>query len=198
MDQNIFNQAFNRATALMNDERFNSIVESKSNAYRKGGDISGSYNDFSAFEAQAFGAPSVSVNETYSAPVFEQSVMAAPTTVKAESKLPAAIRESFEKTPSFTPQQPQTLIDSRIPIPSKPMKTETVSPIIQNSGNIDYSLIRMIVEECINKKINEMASLNESVSTLKGLKFAEGNKIQFLDSKGNLYEGELKLKKRKK
>ena len=115
----------------------------------------------------------------------------------AASKLPAAILESFKKAPSMSGEQ-EIVVDTRTPMPSKPMKTESVvTPTVNNSG-IDYSLIRMIVEESINKKISELSMLNESASTLKGLKFAEGNKIQFVDSKGNLYEGELKLKKRKK
>ena len=39
-------------------------------------------------------------------------------------------------------------------------------------------------------------TVNESIGTLKGMKMCGGNKIQFMDSKGNVYEGILTLKKK--
>ena len=201
MDQKIFNQAFSRATALMNDDRFNSIVESKANIYsgtNKGSEIGGGYNEFSNFEAMAFGAPSTPTAAPVSTPTYDVPSFSAPVGNSAANKLPAAILESFQKTPSMSGGGQEIVVDTRTPMPTKPIKTEAVVTPMPSNGGIDYSLIRMIVEESISKKINELSMLNESASMLKGLKFAEGNKIQFVDSKGNLYEGELKLKKRKK
>lgn len=186
MDENIFNKAFSRATELMNDEHFNRIVESKANAYSKGGNKSNNtVNEFSSFESAAFGAPQITENKV----------------VTNNSVLPDAIRESFEKQPPIINEQ--TVIDSRIPMPSIPkqrVESYSTQTLAHTNNGIDYSLIRMIVDECVSNKLKEFTNnmLNESTNSIRGFKFADGNKIQFIDSKGNLYEGELKLKRKKK
>ena len=43
MDKEIFNNAFSRAVTLMNDERFNAIVESKSREKSKMGNMNKRY-----------------------------------------------------------------------------------------------------------------------------------------------------------
>ena len=100
MDKEIFNTAFSRAVTLMNDKRFNAIVESKSRNSKKG---NGGNSDLSHLEAQAFGytqTPSV-IEEQYT----QQQVI--PNGKSAASVLPQAIRESFNNLP---PQQINTPI----------------------------------------------------------------------------------------
>lgn len=188
MEQSLFNKAFSRATQLMNNERFNSIVESKANTMSKqssNGIGNVGSNEFSAFEQIAFGS----------------SVSAEQPSINMDnaSRLPSAIRESFMVQPPIEVNT-QSPVDSVVPI-TRTVQNENIMPIQQMANaNIDYSLIKTIVEECINRKLNEFSKsmLNESETTIRGFKFSDGNKIQFIDRKGNLYEGELKLKKTKK
>lgn len=65
------------------------------------------------------------------------------------------------------------------------------------SQNVDYSMIKMIVEECVRKYTTALKKqiLSESKSsqesgTLQAMKI--GNKFTFIDSSGNLYEATLK------
>lgn len=79
----------------------------------------------------------------------------------------------------------------------KPQMTENV-----NSGVIDYSLIKMIVENVINEKLgvlNENINHGSSDGSMKVMTF-DGNKFRFLDSQDNIYECEMKYvgKKKKK
>lgn len=64
-----------------------------------------------------------------------------------------------------------------------------------NAGGIDYALIKSIVNECIEQKLNEMAErglLNEG-TTLKGIGLNEG-KIRLVDNKGNIFSAKLEYK----
>ena len=75
--------------------------------------------------------------------------------------------------------------------------------VSQTVSNIDYSLIKTIVEDCmrkyaasITKKIlNESKSLQEnSESQVKLMRI--GERFTMLDDEGNLYEATLKFKKK--
>jgi hypothetical protein len=62
---------------------------------------------------------------------------------------------------------------------------------------VDYNYLKYIIYECI--KENLKGRLNESSGgTLKGIKIGQGNVFEFMDSKGNIFEGQMKLKKRAK
>lgn len=59
-------------------------------------------------------------------------------------------------------------------------------------GGIDYALIKTIVNECIETKLNEILQkglLNEG-TTLKGIGLSNG-KIKIVDNKGNVYSAKL-------
>ena len=102
-----------------------------------------------------------------------------------------------------------------IPSPAidKPLSVNVAPP--QTSGNyqlneryqqqpmpnvgIDYSLIKTIIDESVRNTIKEYMgnTLNENTEPrLMGMRIGNGNKIQMIDTKGNLYEGVLKLKKK--
>lgn len=74
-------------------------------------------------------------------------------------------------------------------------ETPTKAPIREQTGggvSIDYSLIKTIVNECIEAKFNEMAQrglLNEG-TTIKGIGLSNG-KIKLVDNKGNVFSAKL-------
>lgn len=70
----------------------------------------------------------------------------------------------------------------------------------QPSVNVDYSLIKTIVEDCMKKYAGAIVKkvLNENVNggggdTLRGIRI--GDTFSFITSSGDLYEAELKFKK---
>lgn len=85
------------------------------------------------------------------------------------------------------------LVEERLgDTPGKPTRTQTTSA---GGGGIDYALIKTIVNECLEQKLNEMAErglLNEG-TTLKGIGLSEG-KIKLVDNKGNVFQAKLEYK----
>ena len=195
MDKELFNNAFSRAVTLMNDKRFNAIVESKSRNSQKS---NGSGNDLSHLEAQAFGytqTPSV-IEEQY----VQQQVV--PNGRSAASVLPQAIRESFNNLPPQQVNVPLSPLDNVKAIKESQLKRqiieETPQLYVQNGG-INYEIIKALIDESISRHLNEIkrSLITETNSNLKGLRLVEGNKIMLVDKKGNIYEGKLELKKKK-
>ena len=197
MDQNKVDNIIANAALLMNDERFNAIVESTSsrthrNAKQNGGKFvssggAGASSDLALFEAQAgFGGGSrTSSSGHHMIPKVQ--------TQQRKSNLPPEIQESFRKMPplsggeisipaSYT--QPRSIINEQ---------QYTQQPQYQQQApvapaTIDYNYIKYLVNECIKENMNQ---LNES-AILSGIKLVGGGKIQFTDSKGNVFEGVLK------
>ena len=79
-------------------------------------------------------------------------------------------------------------VEANIPEQPKKKKINEERIVPQTNGVIDYSLIKQIVEECIDRKLKTM---NES--TLKGVKLKEG-KISLVDNSGNVYQAVLEYK----
>lgn len=84
------------------------------------------------------------------------------------------------------------------PKQTKKIVNEQIMQQQQISSNIDYSLIKTIVEDCVKKYssalkksiLNESKELmKENVGTLQAMKL--GNKFSFVDNEGNLYEAKL-------
>ena len=77
----------------------------------------------------------------------------------------------------------------------QPGKSQIREQVQTGGGGIDYALIKMIVNECLETKLTEMAEkglLNES-TTLKGIGLSEG-KIKLIDNKGNVFQAKLEYK----
>ena len=77
------------------------------------------------------------------------------------------------------------------PAPARQQVNETVAP--QQTGGIDYPLIRAIINECIENKLKEygltkVGNLNES--TLKSIHL-KGGTINLIDNSGNIYSAKL-------
>lgn len=115
-----------------------------------------------------------------------------------ESALPDIIKKSFMEqeinTDCLNPDYQREKnfyegMEAMIAENEKKQKQVIAEEYIKPSTNgIDYNLIRQIVEECIDKKLN---SLNEN--TIKGIKLKDG-KIALTDHQGNVYQAALEYK----
>lgn len=166
MDSNFFNNALSRAAMLMNDEHFNNLVESKT----RGGKNKGN-NDLSHLEARAFNHMQ---------------------TPQQNSVLPNAIIESFNARNKVQNEVPQASINETFTY--TPPQVQHTSP----SQSVNYDIIKALIDESISRHLNEIRQtlINENVNTMKGFSFSEGNKVTFVDKRGNIYEGKLQLKKK--
>lgn len=123
----------------------------------------------------------------------------------SKSKLPKEILESFQNNPidSSGMNTTTSILDKLNIVPTKKVikeeKVEDVKPIISENAtsNIDYSMIKLIVEDCIKKYTSALkktilneSKINENVGTLQAMKI--GNKFSFIDNSGNIYEATLK------
>ena len=75
-----------------------------------------------------------------------------------------------------------------------PTKRAPITEHTGAGGGIDYALIKTIVNECIETKLNEVAQrglLNEG-TTLKGIGLSNG-KIKLIDNKGNVFTAKLEF-----
>lgn len=141
-------------------------------------------------------------------------------------KMPSAIRESIIQNPlpmnesttdgmtAFTNRLEQSLtgiqksmgILERVENSEKERQAERLieakaEPTAPNSAGIDYSLIKMIVENAVEKKLSEMrGTLNENTERhspeLSVMKI--GDKFLFLDNDDNVYECQMTYKGKNK
>ena len=134
--------------------------------------------------------------------------------IKTNSKLPKEILESF-KTKQIDPSPLGYGVSSSIldevnyrtqgKLYKEETKSQTQQPQKQivettqptNNSNVDYSMIKMIVEECMRKYVGTLKKtiLNESKSNssdeLQAMKI--GDRFSFITKNGDLYEAELKF-----
>lgn len=172
MDANKFEQLLSHASSLMNED-FDARVDSYSSTpgKKRGG---GSSNEFSDLEAQVFGFTSSS-NERRSPRGTGNSGS------YNVNNLPEYMREEYIKNP---PSSTNPLNEVHMP---------QITQTIPQSAGIDYNYIKYMIKEALQENSKQ---LNESgMSDFRGMRIS-GNKIQFIDNKGNLYEGVLTLKKR--
>jgi len=74
----------------------------------------------------------------------------------------------------------------------KGMPKRQMNEQVSFGGGIDYSLIKTIVNECIETKLNEITQkgLLSEAATIKGIGLSNG-KIKIVDNKGNVYSAKL-------
>ena len=138
-----------------------------------------------------------------------------PLTIKPNSKLPKEILESF-KTKQIDPSPLGYGVSSSIldevnyrtqgklyneetnTQPQAKPKQQLVEnvQIPTNATNVDYSMIKMIVEDCMRKYVSSLKKtiINESKNSndeLQALKI--GDKFSFITKNGDLFEAELKF-----
>lgn len=218
-----FEEIIGNAQKLMLDEDFNRKVNAKANAFSKNRN-GGKPADLARMEEAVFGyssapsqineAPQMPQQQYYQQPTMSSSAPRIDYRNLADKKkqeritsngqsaldrLPAAIRESIRKTPLMSDdswpldetgnvRQPA---QKTTPINEAPIPTQ--QPIITGGGAVDYGVIKAIVNECLREHSKNI--LNESISAFH---IGNGNVIQFMDKKGNIFEGTLKLKKKAK
>lgn len=107
-------------------------------------------------------------------------------------------------TPSFMTESSGSVLDgvklSPSPRRQEPIVEQRYTPtpqpqILTGTAGVDYTIIKAIVEECIKRNIEEIKASILQESSLKRVRLGEGNKIQLVDNKGNLYESTLEYKK---
>lgn len=226
MDERNFINALARAQQLIHDTNFNRQVETAAAFERGKNGGGGSSSDIAGLDAMVFGvgtstpprqqAPQrrmVAEQQSYGGYEPIQQIQPQPRDL-SKSKLPKEILESFASNP--TPEsyfegtvskmegldalmgggQRQAVAEAVRP---QPVQQRQAAPqqYIPQGGGIDYEYVKYLVREAVKEA---MGTLNESVgmSGMRGMCIGEGNVIQFLDKKGNVYEGKLVLKKKAK
>lgn len=210
------NNVIARAQRMMLDENFQRDVERAARAHGAGA-RNGGGNDLADLDAAIFGVSSapqgadiyqkVPLQEGgyrqpqnygggYNGVQIVQEVNE-PRTTK-NSKLPAAVVESFEKVPfqgdAFDISGGAL---SGLMLEQTPQQQRIAQPVQQQNYGVNGDYLKYIVSEAVKEALK--GQLNESAgNTMKGFRIAQGNIVQFIDSKGNLYEGKLTLKKRAK
>jgi hypothetical protein len=83
------------------------------------------------------------------------------------------------------------LDELNVPAYTKPMTNVNVlkENTTQVNSNVDYSIIKAIVNECLREYFNNKQSINES-TTLQTIGLQNGN-ISLVDNKGNVYKAKL-------
>lgn len=205
MDANKFNIIKDRARKLIqmdNAGEIDRIAEAK----RRDGSLTSNEDGDVTYTASAKNQSQM-INEGYSS--YEETPITFNT--PASKKLPKEIVESFKKTTIDTTSfAPETSVLDQMgitpPKRQKPVRTqinEEIShptSVVSNGGSIDYSLIKMIVEESVKKYMNAYTKkiINESankggsnpINTIQ-----MGEKFNFVTKNGDLYEAQLKFVK---
>lgn len=167
------------------------------------------------YEQKARQQAEMNLNENVSQqPIQEISYTQEPLTIKTNSKLPKEILESF-KTKQIDASPLGYGVNSSIldeinfrtqgklyaeESSQQPKQQIVETTSVASQSNVDYSMIKMIVEECMRKYVGSLKKsiLNESknvnnTDTLQALKI--GDKFSFITKNGDLYEAELKFVK---
>lgn len=189
--------AIARAQMLMSEEYQNKMDTISMGARKKGG-AGISNSELSGMEQQVFGFGG---NDAPSAPQAQYQQMQPQTYEQGANidKLPEFLRESVKKTPIGAGMQGSYMYSDQpvplgIPTPTV-QKTAMPQGPAPSVGGIDYNYIKYLVETAI-KENTGMITESAAGTTFRGMRLVEGNKFQFVDSKGNVYEGVLTLKKR--
>lgn len=195
--------AISKAAAMMNEGFMRKVDAAE--AIRKGNQGK-AVNDLSFLEEQAFGRR----NSRAQTQPQQQNV-----TPRQFSN--SALQESFSQTPPMsgynfpgaesmgltqTGYQPgASLINeqrnyqqqSYVQQPQQVYQTQYQPQV----GGIDYSMIKYLVSEAIKENLDVIKQSLLTENAMTGIRMPGGNKIQFLDAKGNVYEGQLVMKKKK-
>lgn len=120
-----------------------------------------------------------------------------PNFYKNKSKLPLEIVQSFQNDPINVNEgimSEKSVLDKIMPnIPNNPINETNNTDLINSSNsNVDYSLIKTIVEDCIKKQLKPIAKklITENIGNdIQALKL--GNKFTFITKNGDIYEAKL-------
>lgn len=142
-----------------------------------------SSNTMSEEKAASLGIP-MSVFREMEKDYGEGGMLSGTPSIMTESS--GSVLDGVRLNPSPRKQEP--IVEQRYtPTPQPQIPTGT--------AGVDYTIIKAIVEECIKRNIEEIKASILQESSLKRVRLGEGNKIQLVDNKGNLYESTLEYKK---
>ena len=102
------------------------------------------------------------------------------------SKVPSFIQQSIAENPLEFSDNPL----DRIPIPERTIREQVTQASYAAAPQFDYSVMRAIINECLETKLKEHSMLTEG-SPIKNILLQAG-KIKIVDNKGNIYEANLK------
>ena len=140
-------------------------------------------NTMSEEKAASLGIP-MSVFREMEKDYGEGGILSSTPSIMTESS--GSVLDGLKLTPS--PRRQEPIVEQRY--------TSTPQPQIPTGTvGVDYTIIKAIVEECIKRNIEEIKASILQESSLKRVRLGEGNKIQLVDNKGNLYESTLEYKK---
>lgn len=140
-------------------------------------------NKMSEEKAASLGIP-MSVFREMEKDYGEGGILSATPSIMTESS--GSVLDGVNLTSS--PRRQEPVVEQRY--------TPTPQPQIPaGTPGVDYTIIKAIVEECIKRNIEEIKASILQESSLKRVRLGEGNKIQLVDNKGNLYESTLEYKK---
>jgi hypothetical protein len=123
------------------------------------------------------------------------------TPIQERKKTGNPVLDSFIEKPPMTGELSQfdlnETLNLNLKTEPKPTMVETKSNVVYpQTVQIDYNYIKYLIDESIKEHMK--SQINESASPqFIGMKLSAGNTFQFLDSKGNIYEGVLKLRKKR-
>lgn len=195
MDRAIVGQALKNAKRLMNNPEF----DRKVNGYVNEGAGGDAYMPTSPRQPQT-------VEEAYDPLDYTQMASAG-----INTKLPKNILESMLNNPiNVTPSNSGfgSVLDGvdtgelerQTPAARPRRKLNEAAPVQQmpmmQPAGIDSNYIKFLVKEAVKECMDEMKTELLNETTVRGFKVGNGNKLMLIDNKGNLYEGEMKLKKK--
>lgn len=125
---------------------------------------------------------------TFSESAFENSEMPV--------EILNAMRESAKDRQKLSESVISKINPSKV---NKPKVRVTEDKVVQNSNNsgaIDYSLIKTIIDESVRKHIGSLKKnmINESKGSSLELMTQQGNTFRFVTSDGKIFEGKLTYK----
>lgn len=132
--------------------------------------------------------------DTSSAPMFNESIA-------SKSQLPKAVIDMMRNTAEEQINSGASVLDTmNISLPQpKPQKKQQVvkeNTVPQVSSSVDYSLIKMIVEEAMKKYTTSLkkSMLQEGQGSGLQLMTKKGNTFRFVTEDGKIFEGKLEYK----
>jgi hypothetical protein len=196
MDKNIVGQALKNAKRLMNNAEF----DRKVNGYVNEGAGGDGYMPSSPRRQPQ------SVEEAYDPMDYTQMASAGINTKLPKNILESMLNNPINVTPAnsgfgsvlgnldtdelerSTPAQlPRRRLNESAPVQQMPS--------MQPAG-IDSNYLKFLVKEAVKECMDDLKKELLSETTIKGFKMGANNKLMFIDGKNNLWEGEMKLKKK--
>lgn len=194
MDKSIVGKALKNAQRLMNNAEFNNKV----NGYVNEGAGADGYVPSSPRKQPQ------TVEEAYDPLDYSQMASAG-----INTKLPKNILESMLNNPiNVTPANSgfgsvlggldTEELERSTPAPIQRRRLDEgtqAMPMMQPAG-FDSNYLKFLVKEAVKECMDDLKKELLNETTIKGFKMGQNNKLMFIDGKNNLWEGEMKLRKK--